>query len=137
VERGGLKWLDVGCVGCGRASRALSTNVAKLPNHDAAGVDRRKVTGYLLSRTHAVGRAKAEFFEPLGFQQSHPELLEVELKRIARDENVVATEDTGFGTRYIVPGHLTGPVAAAHIVTVWIIDHGSELPRLVTVWPAS
>jgi hypothetical protein len=110
--------------------------VAKLPNHDAAGIDRRKVIGYLLSRTHPVGRSKAEFFEPLGFQQSQPEVLEIELKRIARDENVIAAEDTGLGTRYIVQGQLTGPAAAARIVTAWIIDHGSELPRLVTVWPA-
>jgi hypothetical protein len=111
--------------------------VAKLPNHDGVGIDRRKVIAYLLSRTHALGRIKAEFFEPLGFQQSQPELLESEFKRIARDENVVATEDTGFGTRYIVHGRVTGPVAAAPIVTVWIVDHGSELPRLVTAWPAS
>jgi hypothetical protein len=111
--------------------------VAKLPNCDGAGVDRRKVIGYLLSRTHAIGRWKAQFFEPLGFQQSRPELLEIELKRMARDENVVETEDTGFGTRYIVQGQLAGPVATAQVVTVWIIDRGSELPRLVTAWPAS
>lgn len=84
-----------------------------------------------------MGRAKAGFFEPLGFHQSQPELLEVELKRIARDDDVVAAEDTGFGTRYIVQGQLSGPVAAAKVVTAWIIDHGSELPRLVTAWPAS
>lgn len=36
-------------------------------------VDRVKVTGYLLSETHAVGRFKSRIFRALGFETSEPE----------------------------------------------------------------
>ena len=39
----------------------------KLPRSLEAIVPERKLTGYLLSETHPVGRAKAKFFRALGF----------------------------------------------------------------------
>lgn len=47
----------------------------KLPNAAAARVDFEKLTEYLLSETHPIGRTKAAFFQRLGFARDRPEEL--------------------------------------------------------------
>jgi hypothetical protein len=42
-----------------------------LPNAENAYVPLSKITRYLLSETHSVGRAKARFFRALGFNERH------------------------------------------------------------------
>jgi hypothetical protein len=110
--------------------------VSKLPNADHASIGRQKIVSYLLSRTHPVGRCKAEFLHGLGFSHSHPELLETELRRLVAEAEVRSTESTAFGTKYILEGLLTGPTANAQITVVCIVETGSENPRLATVCPA-
>jgi len=39
----------------------------KVPNHDRAVIDERKVRDYLLSPVHPIGRHKARFFYRLGY----------------------------------------------------------------------
>lgn len=47
--------------------------VMRVPNRDHAYVPERKLTGYLLSRSHPVGTSKARFFRGLGFDESNVE----------------------------------------------------------------
>jgi len=48
----------------------------KLPNIEHAYVPRAKLNDYLLSESHACGRAKAIFFRKFGFNESNVALLE-------------------------------------------------------------
>lgn len=45
--------------------------------------------------------------------------------------------ETAFGVRYVVVGILSTPDGRGPTVrTVWFIEHGEEIPRLVTAYPA-
>jgi hypothetical protein len=108
-----------------------------LPNAERAQVDRRKLTDYLLSAAHPIGRGKARFFAGLGFASSDAELMEAALRAVAESGEAVATEDTEFGRKYVVDGLLKGPKESAAIRTIWIVERNSETPRFVTAYPWS
>jgi hypothetical protein len=113
-----------------------SGETVKLPNASAARVDVEKLTEYLLSETHPVGKYKARFFRKLGFHRDRPEMLLAELLKLARSAEVVDHVTTPLGKKYVMDGTLTGPVASAMVRTVWIIERNTAMPRLVTAYPA-
>lgn len=46
------------------------------------------------------------------------------------------TEETPFGTRYVIEGPLIAPNGRElQIRTVWFIEEGSRAPRFVTAYP--
>jgi hypothetical protein len=108
----------------------------RLPNSSLATVSRTKVLGYLLDDSHPRGRSKAAFFRRLGFDPADPRLLEDELMRLARENDVLLSTETEFGIRYVIDGWVLSPAAArADIRTVWFVDQGEEIPRFVTAHP--
>jgi hypothetical protein len=110
-------------------------NQPNIPNAESALIDRRKLSEYLLARSHPVGRGKARFFERLGFSADDPDALEAALRALVVNPAAVSQEDTGFGTKYIADGQLRGAGGAAFVRTVWIVDAGAETPRFVTAYP--
>lgn len=110
----------------------------KLPARGRAYVPKRKLTGYLLSISHPVGGAKARFFRQYGFDDSHADLLRDELLGLAGRADVGSTEDTPYGTKYVIDGSVTTPRGEEISVrTVWMIeDDGPDAPRFVTAYPA-
>jgi hypothetical protein len=107
----------------------------KLPQHDGVQIDIRKVTDYLLSPVHPVGRFKARVFKALGFDQTNVDAFVAEVRRIASENDVSEVEDFAFGRKYTVPGEFKGPIGSARVLTVWIQDSGRQDVRLVTVRP--
>lgn len=107
----------------------------KLPRADRVEIDMRKVSDYLLSPMHPVGRFKARMFRALGFEQATISDFVAEVRRIAAESEVAEVEDFEFGRKYTVPGELRGPRGAARVVTVWMQEAGREDVRLVTVRP--
>ena len=108
----------------------------KLPYADAAYIPEEKLSEYLLSSAHPVGRAKARFFRALGFDGSSVQELESQLAGIARSQEVVETEATMFGTKYIIEGKLRSVDGRlAGIRTVWILEPAGTQPRFVTAYP--
>jgi hypothetical protein len=44
--------------------------------------------------------------------------------------------ESSHGTKYIVDGEIVSPVGKNPVVrTVWIVDHGQTIARLVTAYP--
>ncbi len=108
----------------------------KLPNREKAHVPQAKLTGYLLSETHMVGRFKAQFFKRLGFSQSNADELAQALLAIAQTEEVTEVVTTPYGTKFILDGWLQTPSGErVRVRTVWIVEKGQTCPRLVTVYP--
>ena len=81
----------------------------KLPNVQSATVPERKVTHYLLNPAHPAGGSKAWFFLRFGFSVGEWQKLAEALLRHAREGEVVETEDTPHGRRYVVEGSLLAP----------------------------
>ena len=108
----------------------------KLPNADRVQVDREKITEYLLSLDHPDGRNKARVFTGFGFQIENWEVLAEVLRKHAASYSIVKAVESDFGTRYTVEGELETPKRRRpRVRTVWIVEKGSETPRLITTYP--
>ena len=108
----------------------------KLPNSKNAYVPKEKLSKYLLSETHPVGKSKAKFFRKLGFDETNVDKLEQILLSIARTNEVENIKEMPYGVNYAIHGviNLSGNETVS-IKTVWFIEHGKDRPRFVTAIP--
>ncbi len=114
----------------------IITKNMELPNKSHAYVSISKITDYLLSETHAVGKSKAKFFRSFGFDETNVSQFEQGLIHIAQTESVAETTETIYGKKYVIDGELETPSGdMIHLRTVWIIETGDDVPRLVTAHP--
>lgn len=101
----------------------------------SALIAREKVTGYLLSHLHPVGRYKAAFFARLGYSADAPEVFERDVAALLRSR-VIELGITPYGRKLATRGMLRGPIGGrAVVLAVWIILPDERSPRLVTVYP--
>ena len=108
----------------------------QLPNHAQAYIQSNKLTGYLLSETHPIGKAKAKFFRGLEFDETNVDILEQELLNLAQTQAIHETVETTHGVKYIIIGPIETPSGKpVTILTVWIIDIGKDAPRFITARP--
>ena len=108
----------------------------RVPNADRAVIDPVKLRGYLLSRSHPVGRFKAIFFRALGYSPEAWRQLEADLRtqHLSRDATLEA--QTPYGHKYVIRATLVGPSGtSADVVSIWVVRSGEEFPRFVTVYP--
>jgi hypothetical protein len=109
----------------------------QLPFIDSLQVDEAKITTYLLN--DATSRGKAAFFLRLGFQIEQWQVLAEALKAHARNNPVTSAVDSPYGRRYSVDGPIDTPDKRDPrplVRAVWIVEHESQAPRLITAYPA-
>jgi hypothetical protein len=108
----------------------------KLPSLKLARIEREKITGYLLNPEHPEGGRKAEFFGRFGFERDNWQAFAAALRHHAGENDVARETRTVHGTSYVVEGELRCPDGRRpRVRAVWIVDLGSETPRLVTAYP--
>jgi hypothetical protein len=99
-------------------------------------IDERKITEYLLSPTHPVGRFKAAFFNSFGFRSDDWTALRDAPLDHATVASVVADGETEFGHKLVLEGPLNTPSGRApQICSVWFRQTGTKTHRLVTAHP--
>jgi uncharacterized protein DUF6883 len=124
------------CVTLDKLSPACVYAGMKLPNFDRAAVPQEKITRYLLSPTHRVGKSKAAFFEAFGFKRHKWKELAKALRQHVADHSVVETEETPLGTQYVVEGIVLAPDGTSlNVRSAWFIDKGKKEPRFITAHP--
>ena len=108
----------------------------KLPNANHAVVDIRKLRDYCLNPMHDEGKHKARLFEAaLGMTANDSEKLrETLLREIKACEAQLGRSDE-YGQRYIVDFMLKWQGKRTKIRSSWIIEHGSDIPRLTSCYP--
>jgi hypothetical protein len=110
----------------------------KVPNLERARVDRGKVVNYLLSSKHPDGAHKAAYFGSYGFSPQRWHELAEALTEQARANPVCEMVESEYGTRYVVDGEADAPDGRRpYVRTVWIVEKGTEYPRLVTAHPVA
>lgn len=108
----------------------------QIPNADRAVIEPVKLHGYLLSRTHPVGRFKAPFFEGLGYSAEEWSRLEADLRAQHLPQEATPANATVYGQKYEIRATLVGPAnRTAAVVSVWIVRIGEDAPRFVTAYP--
>lgn len=123
---------------CGHrvAVRAFPEENLKLPNAHLATIEKEKVTEYLLNPAHPAGGSKAVFFLQFGFTAPQWQRLAEALFAHARENEVVTSDRTQHGMRYVIDGTLRAPDGTGLSVrSAWYIRPGSERPAFVTAHP--
>lgn len=105
------------------------------PNPEAVVVDPVKLTGYLLSLSHAKGSGKAKWFRRIGFDESTRGEFSLELRRMPIDGVLTEIIDSPYGTKYVVEGTLLGPLGGGMVRSVWQVNRGFTIPRLIAAYP--
>ncbi len=107
----------------------------KLPHGDRALVEDGKLRAYVLNPRHPVGRHHARLFEELlGIHLGNAEILKEALLAAAANEDVTREVVTPYGRKLEMGFVLSGPSGTRRVLSVWIVDEGSDRPRLVTCY---
>lgn len=108
----------------------------KLPDAENSFVPETKITEYLLNADHPNGRGKAQFFRQFGFSMSQWEQLAEALVTHAQTHEIIKSEQTRFGIRYVIEGKLDTPIGRMpNVRSVWFIEQIGQPARLVTAYP--
>lgn len=107
----------------------------KLPNAEQALVEPRKLTRYLLNLDHVDGHSKAVFFLGHGFTRRGWRALAAALRKHALHD-VATVETVIYGVKYTIIAPMDLPDGTTRrVLSVWIVDVGSDRPRVVSAYP--
>lgn len=107
-----------------------------LPNCKNAFVAIEKVTDYLLNLAHPHGKPKAMFFTGIGYSTDTPQHLQQDLAVLGCKGKVVNQQEVTDGIKYTVVGTLVAPNGKPYLIkTIWIREHLTDRPRLITAYP--
>lgn len=107
-----------------------------IPHADKLLVPMAKLDGYLLDANHPFGGGKAEWFARLGYHRRNAECLADDLIELAQRSEDWTSTPTRFGVKYVVIGSVVTPVGReVRLTTIWFIDTGRIVPRLITAYP--
>lgn len=107
----------------------------KLPNGEHAVVESRKLIEYVLNVEHPVGRHHALLFNSLlGITPADVHLLEMALRKAAKDGEAAPGKSSPFGQKWEVRFSMPGPRGAKNVLSVWLVASGHTIPRLITCY---
>ena len=107
-----------------------------LPGAVDALITRDKVVDYLLNAAHPDNRGKAAFFTRWGFLASNSSQFQRAVREMILHAEVVRRIESAWGEKFVIDGTLKAPGGLTPMVrTIWIIDKGAVVPRMVTAYP--
>ena len=110
--------------------------MSQLPDAGNAILEERKITEYLLCRTHPKGAGKAQFFMAFGFSPGRWEELKAALLDHVVKNSVTGRTISAHREKYVVSCSLTAPDGRNPCInSVWIIQPPDPTPRFVTAYP--
>ncbi len=116
--------------------KIMSNSANLIPNAENAVVDIRKLRDYCLNPEHDKGKDKARLFSAsLGMKDENAEELRQILLEAVRIQEVSLGRRDEFGQRYILDFTLKWQNKSTIIRSAWIIEEGSDVPRLTTCYP--
>lgn len=107
----------------------------KLPNGARAQLG-TKLEDYTLNPRHHDGKNKARVFDSaLGITLANADILrQALLDAAAHSDQVDPRGDNGFGEVYVLRFPLTTTKGTATVLSVWIVRHEEDFPRLTTCY---
>jgi hypothetical protein len=107
-----------------------------IPNAENAVVDIRKLRDYCLNPDHDEGKHKARLFSSsLDITADNAEELRQILLEVVKTHEARLGRQDEFGQRYTLDFTLEWQDKSATIRSGWIIEQGSDIPRLTTCYP--
>ena len=106
-----------------------------IANAERAVVDIRKLSDYCLNPLHDDGKHKARLFAAVDITANDAETLrDVILQAVKTHEAQLGRRDI-YGQRYMADFSMTWHEKQITIRSGWIIEHGTDTPRLTTCYP--
>lgn len=107
-----------------------------IPNANNAVVDIRKLRDYCLNPEHDDGKHKARLFlSILGMKSENAEELREILLEVVKTHEAQLGRQDQFGQRYTLDFTIEWQNKSAILRSAWIVEHGSEIPKLTTCYP--
>ena len=107
-----------------------------IPNAGQAIVDIRKLRDYCLNLEHDDGKHKARLFASiLGMAANDAEELRQILLEVVKTHEAQLGRQDKFGQRYTLDFQIEWQNRKVTLRSGWIIEHGSEIPKLTTCYP--
>jgi hypothetical protein len=107
----------------------------KLPNPHKAVVEIKKLRDYSLDLNHPVGRHKARVFRAaLGLTKQQAGWLREQALKIAVTGEAVRGSYSVFGDTYAIDAMISHKGMTASIRFCWIIEFGTDFPRLTSCY---
>ena len=107
----------------------------KLPHGKKAIVPDDKLFEFLLNDNHPEQPGHAILFRQLlGIGKGNAEVLRSALLHAASEGIVDNEQQSPYGTKYEIRFEMTGARETYTILSIWIIEHGFDSPRLVTAF---
>ena len=107
-----------------------------IPNAERALVDIRKLCDYCLNPAHPEGKYKARLFAAaLGMTAYDAENLRSELLQVIKTHDATVGRRDAYEQRYLIDFLLEWQGKQVMIRSGWIIEWGSDTPRLTTCYP--
>jgi len=105
-----------------------------LPNANKAKIQIEKLVNYSLDFKRDPNKATA-FKLALGYTKINFRCLARNILKKIKKHNVVHKGNNGYGEIYEAVMNLTGENGkTANVLTAWIIENGSDFPRLINVY---
>ena len=107
----------------------------KLPNAVNAVVDIAKLRDYSLNPAHNVGKHKARVFQAvLGVTLDDAGALREIILQAAQTGEAETGALSPFGQKYMLDVEIRRGGLSAIVRTAWIVDNGTDFPRLTTCY---
>jgi hypothetical protein len=107
----------------------------KLPNAERAVVEIEKLLTYSLNPEHEVGKHKAVVFRAaLGITLDDAAWLRETILRQVVGTEAARGPVSPFGEKYVVDMEVTRGERSAVVRTTWIVEHGTDFPRLTSCY---
>ncbi len=107
-----------------------------IPKAENAVIDIRKLRNYCLNSEHDEGKHKARLFSSiLGMTSDNAEELRQILLEVVKIQDARLGRQDEFGQRYTLDFTLEWQNKSATIRSGWIIENGSDIPKLTTCYP--
>ena len=116
-------------------AKQVGRRLEPLPGADKAVIAPAKLAGYSLDPDHPEGRHKARVIAAtLGYSKADAADFEAAIRAGLATHLARTPTASPYGVRYTVDMVLTGPKGSGTLRTGWIVDTGSDVPRLVSAY---
>ena len=107
----------------------------RLPNHQRAILDVRKLGDYCLNPGHPRGRHKARVFRnALGIERGEAAWLRSKLLEGVGSAEAAPLSSDSPGNRWRIDVPVTRQNKQVVISSIWMVRTGEDIPRFVTCW---
>ena len=108
----------------------------RIPHAEKATVDLRKLRDYCMNPLHPEGKHKARLFmAALGMTSADAEPLRDALLQVVKFHDATPGRCDAYGQRYQIDFSFDWRGRQTILRSGWIIEHGTDIPRLTTCYP--